>query len=86
MRTRQGDPNERVVVEPHDRQGIRRPELDLVCEIDPLEHGRDLVLRVVAKRAHDEPEVDLGERLRRPHRRASASAANSLGSSSSART
>ena len=63
----------------------RRLDADPVAEVDALEDRHDLVLAVVADRPDDEREVDL-RRRGADHASASASATNSAGSSSSART
>jgi hypothetical protein len=44
----------RVVIETLDRQGVRVLELDVVGQVDPLKHGDELMLSVLAQRAHDE--------------------------------
>ena len=77
--------DKRVAGEAVDRELRRLCELDAVDEVDPLEDGQDLVLAVVAQRADDEREVDLGRRRSSAHRRALASATNSAGASASAR-
>src|SRR5262249_6966758 len=81
-----GDDRRMIAVRRHrdvDPLPVRARDLDVVVEIDALEHGDDLVLAVVARRADDERQVDLRVG---PHASAAASATNSSGASSSART
>src|SRR6478752_7411970 len=77
--------DKRVAGEAVDHKLRRLFELDAVDEVDPLEDGQDLVLAVVAQRADDEREVDLGRRRGSAHRSALVSATSSAGARASAR-
>src|SRR5215204_2854028 len=83
---RDGAADKRVVGETVDPKRVRGPQLDPVGEVDPLQHGHDLVLPVDSLRPDDEREVDLRCRRAADHCSECASATNSCGSSCSART
>src|SRR4029079_9454232 len=77
---------ERVIVETGHAHVGRPRDGEPVGERDALVHRDELVVAVITARADDEREVDLGGGDAASHRSASASATNSCGSSSSART
>ena len=71
---------------PAHAQAVGRLEHERVGEVDPLQHGRDLVLAVRAARPDDEREVDLRRAPRARHATSPVSATNCSGRSASARS
>src|SRR5439155_18119435 len=82
----EGATNERIAGEPSDAQRGRAVDRDPVGERNALVDRDELVVPVLTGRTDDERQVDLGGRGCATHSRASASARNSAGASSSPRT